>query len=628
MVSFTERIYDVMVVGGGHAGCEAAAAATRLGARTLLITLKKHMIAEMSCNPAIGGLAKGQIVREVDALGGLMGLVADRCGIQFRLLNRSRGPAVRAPRAQQDKSEYRREMLAMLESKRATGLEILEAEVKSVHVVRQRVAGVETTEGEVHARSVVLTSGTFLKGLIHIGMRSFSAGRMGESASEGLSESLGRIGLELGRLKTGTPPRLVRNSINFSKFRVQRGDENPTPFSFLTAKIDTEQVPCHLGYTNERTHDIIRDNIEKSPLYSGRILGIGPRYCPSIEDKVVKFPDRKRHQLFLEPEERDGESIYINGISSSMPEEVQMQIIRSIEGLEGAEFLRPGYAIEYDYVKPTQLRATLEAKEIEGLFFAGQINGTSGYEEAAGQGIIAGANAAIRAKERGGKEQLILDREISYIGVMIDDLITRGVDEPYRMFTSRAENRLQLRTDNADRRLTQIGREHGLVNEERWKAFQEKTERLDKARDALDKNHLASGEEAAKLGLELQGELAGKTSLLEMLKRVEVSISRFAGSFEGLMELDEEELLTIETDIKYEGYVRRQEGLKGRLTQQEHFKIPGDLDYGMIPGLSKESAQRLEKVRPETLGQASRVHGMTPAAVAALAIELMKRRID
>lgn len=626
-MGFSERKdYEVVVVGGGHAGCEAAAAAARLGARTLMITLNKRMIGEMSCNPAIGGLAKGQIVREVDALGGLMGVVADRCGIQFRLLNRSRGPAVRAPRAQQDKRRYRNEMLRKLEAKQNLGLEILEAEVTSIRIDGHRAVGLETTEGEITARCVVLTSGTFLNGLIHIGMNSFNAGRMGEPASKGLSDSLKRIGLELGRLKTGTPPRLAKDSIDFSVFRLQPGDEKPTPFSFLTQKIVTEQVTCYQGYTNEATHRIIRDNMDKSPLYSGRIMGIGPRYCPSIEDKVVKFPERKRHQLFLEPEEREGDSIYVNGISSSMPEEVQVKVIRSIEGLEKAEFLKPGYAIEYDIVKPTQLRATLEAKEIEGLFFAGQINGTSGYEEAAGQGIVAGANAAILAMEKEGMKPFTFDRETSYIGVMIDDLITKGVDEPYRMFTSRAENRLQLRADNADRRLTPVGRLVGLVDDHRWQLFQEKMERLEKARDVLKTDHLTSAIEAEKLGVELRGELTGKTSLFDLARRAEVSISQFVIAHEEIEALSEEEQLTIETDIKYEGYIKRQEVLNERLLQQEKLRIPADIDYGSVHGLSKESAQRLNKVQPETLGQASRVRGMTPAAVAALAIELMKRR--
>jgi tRNA uridine 5-carboxymethylaminomethyl modification enzyme len=618
--------YDLVVIGGGHAGCEAAAAAARLGARTLLVTLRRDRIAEMSCNPAIGGLAKGQIVREVDALGGLMGLAADRCGIQFLLLNRSRGPAVRAPRAQQDKGMYRREMLRLLEAMQPPGLEIIESEARGIVARGGRVEGVRTADGEYEAKTVVITSGTFLNALIHIGRKTFHAGRLGEPASKGLSESLAKLGLELGRLKTGTPPRLDRSSIDFSRFTPQPGDDIPAPFSFLTSRIEVEQVPCHIGYTNERTHALIRANIGESPLYSGRIVGIGPRYCPSIEDKVVKFPERDRHQLFLEPEEREGESIYINGISTSMPEEIQIEMIRTVEGLEEAVFLRPGYAIEYDFVWPTQLKATLECKRIKGLFLAGQINGTSGYEEAAGQGLVAGANAALRALHGGGYEPFVLGRQTSYIGVMIDDLITRGVDEPYRMFTSRAENRLQLRADNADRRLTPIGERFGLIDGVRRLAFREKQERMERAGEALRSIAVSSTAEAVSIGMVPRGEVHGGTKLEELLRRPEVSIGQFAGGVEELRGLSEEELLTIETDIKYEGYVRRQEGMLERLAVHEGMAIPAELNYSAIPGLSREAAQRLGRMRPETLGQASRVPGLTPAAVAALAIELERLR--
>ncbi len=611
----------VVVVGGGHAGCEAAAAAARLGVETILVTLRRDTIGEMSCNPAIGGLAKGQMVREVDALGGLMGVAADAAGIQFRMLNLSKGPAVRAPRAQQDKKSYRAAMLRLLEG--IGNLEILEAEVTELLAKGGKVEGVATTAGSVNAGAVVLTTGTFINGLIHIGERTLGAGRMGEQACARIGDSLASLGLRLGRLKTGTPPRLRRGSIDFAAFGEQPGDARPTPFSFLSGPIEVEQVPCHIGYTNAETHDIIRSNIDRSPLYSGRIVGIGPRYCPSIEDKVVKFPDRDRHQLFLEPEERDGESVYLNGVSSSMPEDVQLRVVRSIAGLERAEFIRPGYAIEYHFLPPTQMRVTLECKALAGLYCAGQINGTSGYEEAAGQGLVAGANAALAVL---AGEPMVLERGGSYIGVMIDDLITRGVDEPYRMFTSRAENRLQLRADNADRRLTPLGRRHGLVDDGRWEAFEGKLARMERAKEYLGVRRVATAAEAESLGLRLSGGLRSPASVWELLRRPEISLANISASLPELVDLAEEELLSIETDLKYEGYVRRQREAGERARAMERERLPEDIDFGEVPGLTREGVERLQRTRPETLGQASRVPGVTPAAVMALAIELRRRK--
>ncbi len=550
-----------------------------------------------------------------------MGIAADRCGIQFRLLNRSKGPAVRAPRAQQDKIHYKGEMLRLLEDQPC--LEIAEEEVTAIEVDGDQIAGLVTTAGSLATGAVVLTSGTFLNGLIHVGERKFSAGRMGEDACLCLSDSLRAIGLALGRLKTGTPPRLRQDSIDFSTFDVQPGDPEPTPFSFLTDRVEVKQVPCYLGYTNARTHDLIKANLDRSPLYSGRITGIGPRYCPSIEDKVVKFPHKPRHQIFLEPEERDGESIYANGISTSMPEDVQLAMVRTIAGLERVEFLRPGYAIEYDFVKPTQLRVTLECKEIQGLFCAGQINGTSGYEEAAGQGLVAGTNAALKVL---GREAMVLGRDRSYIGVMIDDLITKGVDEPYRMFTSRAENRLQLRADNADRRLTPIGRENGLIDDRRWLHHMEKKGRMERARDVLNDTKVSSAAGARSLGLHLRGEVNRPSSLLELLRRPETALDQLAGAMPEVEALSAEDRLSLETDVKYEGYIHRQQVLNARMRSREADRLPEDIDYGRIPGLTKEASQRLAAVRPETIGQASRIPGVTPASVAALAIELARFR--
>lgn len=617
------RNYKIVVVGGGHAGIEAASAAARLGVPTALVTLRRDRIGEMSCNPAIGGLAKGQIVREVDAVGGLMGIAADRAGIQFRVLNASKGPAVRAPRAQEDKAVYRSVVQALLAD--TPNLDIIEAEVRAIACAGERVTGVMIDGELLPARAVVITGGTFLNGLIHCGEQRWHAGRMGENASLGLSDQLMAAGLRMKRLKTGTPPRIHRDSIDYSRFAEQPGDDPPVPFSFMTRNLAVEQVRCYIGHTNAEVHRIIADNIGRSPLYSGQIAGIGPRYCPSIEDKVVKFPDKESHHIFIEPEVRGGESMYINGVSTSMPEEVQHAFIRAIPGMENAIFLRPGYAIEYDALDPLQLRATLETKAFRGLYCAGQINGTSGYEEAAGQGVVAGINAALAVQ---GRDSALFDRSDSYIGVMIDDLITHGADEPYRMFTSRAENRLQLRADNADRRLTEFGRAIGLVDDERWRLYEEKRERFRMAEEALTRRRYQDGTEAQRAGLELRGGLKNAATARELLKRPEVSIEQLVGDIAELEVLIPEERLSLETDEKYAGYVRRQQQHRDRIRGQESRVIPEGHDFSGIPGISTEMAQRLSRVRPETLGQAARIPGITPAAVAALAIDLARRRDD
>ena len=611
--------YDVIVVGGGHAGCEAAASAARLGVKTALLTIRKDRIAEMSCNPAIGGLAKGQIVREVDAMGGLMAEVADLAGIQFRILNASKGPAVRAPRAQEDKVLYRETMQRFLEN--TENLTIIEGEGKSIIVESGKVKGIKTEDDEIFAEAVVITGGTFLNGIIHTGEVTKSAGRMGEKASIGLSESMERLGLRMLRLKTGTPPRIKAETIDYSKFEIQYGDEEPTPFSYLNSEINVQQVQCYIGYTNQSVHETINDSIHRSPLFSGTIKGIGPRYCPSIEDKVVKFPEKERHQIFLEPETRLGKSIYVNGVSSSLPEDVQKKFIACIPGMEKAVFIRPGYAIEYDSIDPRQLKITMETKDIESLYCCGQINGTSGYEEAAGQGLVAGSNAALKIM---GKEPLIMEREESYIGVMINDLITHGADEPYRMFTSRAENRLLLRADNADKRLTCLAKNTGLISEKRWQMFNEKQERINTALKAVSQYRVKSREEAESIGISLRGGFKNATSLKDMLRRPEVWVKDFAASLPELRNLSAEEIITLETDIKYEGYISRSAEYSQRIEAQKSKRIPLEFDYESVPGLSLEMRDRLKRVRPETIGQAAQIPGITPAATAAVAIKLAR----
>jgi tRNA uridine 5-carboxymethylaminomethyl modification enzyme len=692
---FTEK-YDVVVVGAGHAGCEAAISAARMGLKTALYTINLDLIAQMSCNPAVGGIAKGHLVREIDALGGVMGEVIDAVGIQFRLLNTSRGPAVWSPRAQADKKQYRAKMRQVLESE--PNLRIKQAEVVDLVLVGEgsalprepeglrhphvpdgnagqrpapRVRGIRLLDGRrVEAGAVVVTTGTFLNGLIHCGENKYPAGRSGEAPSVMLGEALRRLGFEIGRLKTGTPPRLDARTIDFSRFQVQAGDPIPTPFSFRTKAITQPQTVCWIGYTNAETHRIIRENVHRAPLYSGQIKGIGPRYCPSIEDKIVKFPDKPQHQLFLEPEGMDTNEIYVNGMSTSMPIDVQVAMVKSIPGLENAEMIRPGYAIEYDMVQPTELYPWLETKKLRNLFLAGQINGTTGYEEAGCQGIMAGINAGLRVQ---GKDPVMIERTQGYTGILIDDLVSKGVDEPYRMFTSRAEFRLHLRIDNADERLTPLGYQVGTIRQKDYEAFLEKQARISAAtrlllETRLDPDSRLGREIYTQLGLMAGGQFTAPSPLTgaQLLKRSEVTIGDLmewvteglrstaevydcraaASDFSpapdvaaGLPRqatngdvksplLSREEARRVETDFKYEGYLQQQEKQMERMKRAESRRIPDWFDYKKVSGLSREVVEKLARVRPLTLGQASRIPGITPAAVSLVNcyIEIFQRR--
>ncbi len=620
-----ENIYDVIVVGAGHAGIEASLAAARMGCKALMLTLNLDHIGQMSCNPAIGGIGKGHLVKEIDALGGEMGKAIDETGIQFRTLNTKKGPAVRASRAQADKALYRQRMKRVLEN--CPNLTLRQGSVERLLVTGGEVKGVESQIGEFfYGRRVILTTGTFLKGLIHVGDKNYSAGRAGDFAAQGLSDSLRELGFKIGRLKTGTCPRLDGRTIDYSRLQAQYGDDPPVPFSFSTERITQKQIPCHITYTNNKSHEIIRAALHRSPMYSGIIKSRGPRYCPSIEDKVVRFADKGRHQIFLEPEGYDTIEVYPNGLSTSLPLDVQIEMVRSIEGLERAEIMRPGYAIEYDYIEPTQLYPSLETKLIKRLYHAGQINGTTGYEEAATQGIMAGINAVLSLR---GEGPLVLSRDQAYIGVLIDDLVTKGTDgEPYRMFTSRAEYRLLLREDNADLRLTEIGYRIGLAIQDAYRRMEEKKRKISDVVSLLENKRLSPTEETNQKLISIgSATLRSQTTLAQLLRRPEISFSDLNFMDPELAQVPSALGLQAEVEIKYQGYVQRQlEGVQ-RFQKMEQVRLPEDLNYSEISGLSREVREKLIRVRPRSLGQASRISGITPAALSLLSVYLKKRRL-
>jgi tRNA uridine 5-carboxymethylaminomethyl modification enzyme len=624
MANSKPDLYDIIVVGAGHAGIEACLATARMGRKTLMLTLNLDHIGQMSCNPAIGGIGKGHLVKEIDALGGEMGRAIDETGIQFRVLNTKKGPAVRASRAQADKALYRQRMKRVLESYQ--NLTLRQGSAEKLIIEGGKVEGVETQIGErFYGRRVILTTGTFLRGLIHVGDRNYAAGRAGDFAVQGLSESLANLGFKVGRLKTGTCPRLDSRSLDYSNLQVQHGDESPVPFSFTNETITQRQVPCHITYTNARTHEIIRAAVHRSPMYSGVIKSRGPRYCPSIEDKIVRFADKPRHQVFLEPEGLTTVEVYPNGLSTSLPLDVQVEMVRSIVGLESAEIMRPGYAIEYDYVEPTQLYPSLETKLVRDLYHAGQINGTTGYEEAAAQGLMAGINAVLSLR---GEQPLIFSRDQAYIGVLIDDLVTKGTDgEPYRMFTSRAEYRLLLREDNADIRLTEIGHSIGLATTEAYQKVTGKKAKTSMLITLLEREQISpTAEITSKLESIGSAPVRNQTSLAQLLRRPEISVSDIATFSEEVKHYDPDVALQAEVEIKYAGYIDRQMEMVERFRKIENVSLPEDLDYSDIKGLSREVREKLTKIKPQSLGQASRVAGITPAAISLLSIYLRKKK--